>query len=84
MAKKQKIDKLAQEVAMALAAGMSYGKWKAMQDPVKCEKPKDCELVVCKYCGKQFKPKVKKRQIYCDIYCQKKAQYAARRKKMIM
>ena len=27
------------------------------------------------------KPKVKKRQIYCDIYCQKKAQYAARQKK---
>ena len=83
MAKKQKIDKLAQEVSMAFDAGMSYGKWKAMQDPVMYEKPTDCELVVCKYCGKQFKPKVKKRQIYCDIYCQKKAQYAARRKRLL-
>ena len=28
-------DKLAQDAAAALAAGMSYGKWKAMQEPVK-------------------------------------------------
>jgi hypothetical protein len=28
---KKKPDKLAQEVSMAIAAGMSYGKWKAMQ-----------------------------------------------------
>lgn len=34
MAKKNnKPDKLAQEAAQAKAAGMSYGKWKAMQQP---------------------------------------------------
>ena len=40
MAKKKKeMDKLAKDAAAALAAGMSYGRWKAMQDyPVVIEK----------------------------------------------
>ena len=39
MAKKKAPDKLAQEVSQALAAGMSYGKWKATQ-PVVAPPPK--------------------------------------------
>lgn len=73
MARKKKMDKLSQEVAMAHAAGMSYGKWKAMQEPVKIVKPdtlpegwKKCEL-----CGKPFKPRKGKR--FCDEVCVKKA-----------
>ena len=81
MAKKQKIDKLAQEAEMAMAAGMSYGRWKAMQEPVEQENHTEIEpeLVVCKCCGKQFRPKVKRRQIYCDFFCQREAQYQRER-----
>ena len=73
----KKVDKLAQEVEMAMAAGMSYGKWKAMQEPVEQENPTELEpeLVVCKCCGKQFRPKLKRRQIYCYFLCQREAQY---------
>lgn len=76
MAKKKAPDKLAQDAAAALAAGMSYGKWKAMQDPVKIEKPKLDEVPEgwrkCKRCGEPFKPnKYGRNQIYCDIVCQK-------------
>ena len=75
MAKKKKeMDNLAKDAAAALAAGMSYGKWKAMQGYRTVEKieeiPEGWKL--CKRCGKAFKPTNK--QIYCDIDCQKAAQ----------
>ena len=76
MAKKTEPDKLAQDAAAALAAGMSYGKWKAMQDPVKIYKPQDLEpgWKLCAWCGKPFKLKTNKKQLYCEAYCQKLAQ----------
>lgn len=75
--KKKEPDKLAQDAAAALAAGMTYGKWKAMQDqPVVIEK-KETEIpdgwITCKRCGKPFKPYSKK-QLYCEAGCQKEAQ----------
>ena len=50
MAKKKKeMDNLAKDAAVALAAGMSYGKWKAMQDfPVVIEKETGRILVLDK------------------------------------
>ena len=67
-------DKLAQDAAAALAAGMSYGKWKAMQDPVKIEKPPLPECWrICAWCGTPFKIKNKRNQLYCQVYCQKAA-----------
>lgn len=78
MAKKKAMDKLAQDAAAALAAGMSYGKWKAMQDPVKIEKKEEIPdgWKVCPQCGKAYKPKncSNSKQIYCEIGCQKAAQ----------
>lgn len=75
MARKKKPDKLAQDAAAARAAGMSYGKWKALQsEPVKEKKGIPEGWLVCKYCGKPFKPKVKRNQIYCEAYCQAEAQ----------
>lgn len=73
--KKKEPDKLSQDAAAARAAGMSYGKWKALQsDPVR-EKNGTLEgWLVCQYCGKPFKPKTKRPQIYCEIYCQREAQ----------
>lgn len=69
-------DKLAQDAAAALAAGMSYGKWKAMQDPVKIYKPQDLPpgWKLCEWCRTPFKPSTKGKQLYCQVYCQKTAQ----------
>lgn len=78
MAKKKKeMDNLAKDAASALAAGMSYGRWKALQDNPVAVKKKD-EIPenwkVCPHCGKSFKPRPKSRQIYCEVYCQQQAQ----------
>lgn len=81
MAKKKKMDKLSWENAQALAAHMSYGKWKAMQDPVKIVKQ---EVIPegwskCQYCGKVFKPTIKRPQKFCDSVCREKS-YSPKRK----
>lgn len=76
MAKKKEPDKLSQEVAAALATGMSYGKWKAMQNPVKITKSLPEGWIKCAWCGKPFKPATKRRQRYCESFCQRAAQRA--------
>lgn len=73
MAKKNnKTDKLAQEAAKAMAAGMSYGKWKAMQPRVDVKTPVIPDgWKTCEYCGKAFKPVQRKR--FCDAVCRQEA-----------
>ena len=77
--KKESIDKLAWENAQALAAHMSYGKWKAMQNPVKIT-PVEIDMPPgwqkCAWCGTPFKPKSKRPQKYCQAYCQASASRA--------
>ena len=71
---KKEPDKLSRDAAAAKAANMSYGKWMAMQEPPK-------ELIketpggwrVCEYCGNAFKPKTKRPQKYCDVFCANRA-----------
>lgn len=77
MAKKKEPDKLAQDAAAALAAGMSYGKRKAIHGDTKPE-PEVQELVpqgwlICQYCGKPFKPRSYRPQKFCEPYCQNEA-----------
>lgn len=75
---RKKMDRLSRENAQALAAGMSYGKWKAMQQPVKVEKKKVQEEYienVCPWCGKKFIPQSKRKKTYCSATCQKVAYY---------
>lgn len=68
----KKYDKLAQEVAQALACNMSYGKWKAKQPVAKVEeKPIPEGWRKCEYCGEIFRNKNGKR--FCDIYCRTEA-----------
>ena len=75
MAKKKEMDKLAQDAAAAKAAGMSYGRWKAMQEPVEPPKRKvKGTACICPRCGKTFYQNGKKR-IYCDSVCQREAAY---------
>ena len=73
MSKKKEMDKLALDAAAALAAGMSYGKWKALQGIKVPEKkvegiPEGWKA--CKHCGKPFKPN-RASQLYCEIECQR-------------
>ena len=64
--KKKEPDKLGQEVRQAIAAGMSYGQWKALQPRV--EKPTIPEdWKPCEYCGEFYKPKRGKR--FCCTEC---------------
>ena len=81
MAKKKEPDKLAQDAAAALAAGMSYGKWKAMQNPVKIEKPKldEKEIILCLNCGAQVKQCTNHSRKYCGPYCAR--EYNRKKKK---
>jgi hypothetical protein len=69
----KKPDKLAQDVAKATAANMSYGRWKAMQPPVKPVKEEKIPegWKKCEYCGKLFKTRGSKR--FCEVECREKA-----------
>ena len=80
--KKKQMDKLAWENSLALAAGMSYGKWKAMQSPVQIVKQDVVPegWLVCENCGKAYKPKTKRPQRFCDYTCQEKAYHRNNRK----
>lgn len=80
---KKKMDKLSQEVAMALAAGMSYGKWKAMQAPAKITPKTDMPegWRKCEWCGTWYKPKTKRPQKFCELSCQVNCREARRKQK---
>lgn len=78
MAKKYKgPDKLALDAAAAKAAGMSYGRWKAMQDNPVVDKKEDKipeGWKICQYCKTPFKPNHGNKQLYCKVTCQREAQ----------
>ena len=57
---------LAKDAAAARAAGMSYGKWMAMQEPVEI-KPKTEKRPVCLECGNPLRGQQKK---FCSRECQ--------------
>ena len=68
------MDNLARNAMLAKQAGMSYGKWMAMQQPVPIKKKELEETKVCPHCGKQFNPR-SKRQKYCDSTCSQRFYY---------
>lgn len=76
---KDEIDRLTQENATALAAGMSYGKWKAKQylqqieAPAVAEEEKPKYRHVCEYCGQEFFIKSKRLRKYCTEECRREA-----------
>lgn len=79
------MDKLSSEVAQALAAGMSYGKWKAMQTrcppapkytPEQMEAIKTGKLKICTHCRELYdKGGIK----YCSVECRKNARRKSRK-----
>ena len=69
---KNEPDKLAQDAAAALAAGMTYGKWKALQPiiPIEPKTPKESFIEhVCEHCGCKFIRHDCKRVKYCGEKC---------------
>lgn len=82
MAKKREPDKLSKEVSQAIAAGMSYGKWKAMQVPVEIPQkpPKECFTTqVCENCGCEFVQYSRRKRKYCGDRCMEQAYQRSRR-----
>ena len=67
------MDSLTQNAIAAKKAGMSYGKWKALQKPVKIQKTIPEGWLICQWCGKPFKPKSKRKPKFCDCFCQRQA-----------
>ena len=61
------MDRLARNAMLAKQAGMSYGKWKAMQEPVKTVQKE--EKHYCLNCGREVFAKTKIIPKYCDMYC---------------
>ena len=84
MAKKPP-DKLSIESSKAIAAGMTYGKWKALQnegliESTDYEEELFCDVpgivLVCKYCGEEFicpNNKGKGGRKYCTNECANKS-----------
>lgn len=85
MAKKNEPDKLARDAAAARAAGMSYGKWRAMQPVVPVEPKKPAEIYrehTCAYCGCKFVRYDKKAKKYCGYRCRYNASREAAQNKL--
>ena len=83
---KKKLDKLTRENMQALAAGMSYGKWKAMQPvvPVKPKKPPEIyKEFTCEVCGNKIVRMDGRTQKYCGARCRYMAYEKARREKKL-
>ena len=66
------MDRLARNAMLARQAGMSYGKWKAMQPQAKpAEKPIPEGWRKCEHCGKLFKKNSGQR--FCGLDCREEA-----------
>ena len=63
------MDNLAREAVIARASGMSYGKWKAMQNPTKIEPVKEQKKTKCLNCGAEIVNAGNRARKYCDSYC---------------
>lgn len=82
MARKKQLDKLSLDMIECEKAGygVSYGRWKATQKPVKIvPKSSPDDWKTCPRCGQVFKPT--HNQIYCDFVCQREAQRERDREK---
>lgn len=67
------MDKLSRDAANALAAGMSYGKYMAMKNPVKITSPEPKGVRrECECCGKAFYRQDRKVRKFCSDACREK------------
>ena len=80
MGRKRKPDRLDIESKKATEAGMSYGRWKALQKPdvIVPPKPKKMIEMKCEVCGKVFYQTDKRNRKYCGDECRQVASYEQR------
>lgn len=92
MAKKKELDKLSLDMIECekTGFGVHYGKWKAMQPPVKIPRldpfanlPEKKKTSICQWCGKTFIQSRNGKQIYCELYCQRMANYERKRLRIL-
>lgn len=74
MARKKELDKLSRDAAAARAAGMTYGKWKALQpaQPATASeevRPTGKYEFTCAFCGKKFYRSDRTPRKYCSDDC---------------
>jgi hypothetical protein len=81
------MDRLARNAMLARQAGMSYGKWKALQPiiPIEPKKVDESHMKTCPYCGVKFYSDKPNRK-YCGANCQmqiniERAKLRAKKKK---
>lgn len=76
-------DKLSMDSSAALAAGMSYGQWKALHPHTSgtAHKRKKKEQIICAFCGKPFDVGHGRKYCSFDCYSQKNAIAARERYK---
>jgi hypothetical protein len=77
------MDNLTRDAVAAKKAGMTYGKWKAMQDtgPI-VTVPRGGMIRTCKFCGKEFRQYDKRQRLYCDDVCKYKQNYRRIKERM--
>ena len=79
MARKKELDQLTRDVLEAEKAGMTYGKWKAMQSHRKPEPKTNPESDRrCKVCGKAI-PLGSRRSTFCSDECKMQWDYKKNR-----
>ena len=77
-------DRLSADSTAALAAGMSYGKWKALHPHTEYVAPKikrNVKQIPCAFCGKLFDAGRGKKYCDYDCYYQKSIKSATARKR---
>ena len=77
------MDNLARDSIAAKTAGMSYGKWKALQEnkPIKPRKEENYDAEykkTCEWCGVEFMFS-RKTQRFCSMRCYQKDYYQKRK-----
>lgn len=75
------MDKLSQDSTNAIKAGMSYGQYMAMKQPVKVEQHEPQGIRrICEHCGEIFYRYDQIKQKYCSDRCRKNAENKRARK----
>ena len=77
------MDNLTKQAVLARRAGVSYGKWMAMNAPAEIEKKIPEGWPICKYCKKPFKPRSKRQRVFCDVVCQQQEYYETHREEKL-
>lgn len=85
MGRHKEPDKLTRDSTAAIAAGMSYGKWMALQEhePIKRISEDSLEdddidpklRAVCQQCGREFIKQINRVQKFCCARCRQQSHY---------